>query len=260
MTVSASFDREPLDDLKLLAHDVRWKLICYLARSDYRVHELGDLIREPMNLVSYHLKKLRMADLVHEHRSLADGRDVYYSLDLDKVRGSLLAAGESIHPAVVPNGNKLPEQAERSIVKPTSVLFLCTHNSARSQMAEGILRQIGNDKVEVFSAGSEPAEVHRDAIRVMAEMNIDISQQRSKHLNEFAGQIFDYIITVCDRVREVCPVFPGDPKQMHWSLSDPAAVEGNRARYQAFLETANLLSTRLHHLLIIIERGQAGTL
>jgi protein-tyrosine-phosphatase len=137
------------------------------------------------------------------------------------------------------------------------VIFLCTHNSARSQLAEGILRASGGSLVEVFSAGSEPSCVHRLAIRVAQTLNIDIGDQRAKHMDEFAGQTFDYVITVCDRVREICPVFPNDPQQIHWSFPDPSAVEGSEEEmFQAFLQTARELSTRIGYLRLMIERRQ----
>jgi protein-tyrosine-phosphatase len=121
-------------------------------------------------------------------------------------------------------------------------------------MAEGILHHLSKGQMEVFSAGSEPEAIHPLAIRVLRESGVDIRQQRSKHLDEFRGQKFDYILTVCDRVREVCPVFPGDPEQIHWSFPDPAEVEGEPARLRAFNDTAKQLITRLNYLLLMIER------
>jgi protein-tyrosine-phosphatase len=133
------------------------------------------------------------------------------------------------------------------------VLFLCTHNSARSQMAEGILRQIGGSIVEVYSAGTEPSRVHPDAIRTVAGMSIDISGQRSKHINEFRDQRFDYVVTVCDRAREACPYFPGDPVQIHWSFPDPSAVKDEDARLHLFHTIAIDLLARSRFLLSVIE-------
>ena len=242
----------PSDFLKLLAHELRWKLVTALSRSDYRVYELVHLLDQPMNLVSYHLKQLRDQQLVTEHRSSADGRDVYYSLDIEALRTRYFAAGESIHPALA-SSDSAP-LGTTATHPPTRVLFLCTHNSARSQMAEGILRHLGGDRVMAFSAGSQPAEVHPDAVRVLTAIGIDISQQRSKQLDRFADQSFDYIITVCDRVREVCPLFPNDPERIHWSFPDPAAVEDAAARERAFQQTAQQLMTRIRQLLTLIDR------
>ena len=110
---------------------------------------------------------------------------------------------------------------------PKRVLFLCTGNSARSQMAEGLLRHIAGDRFEVASAGVSPTKVRPEAIEVMREIGIDISRQHSKAVDEFVGREFDYVITVCDNANEQCPVFPGDTKRIHWSFDDPAAVEGD---------------------------------
>lgn len=106
------------------------------------------------------------------------------------------------------------------------VLFLCTHNSARSQMAEGFLRHLAGDQFEVFSAGTEAAEVRPLAIRAMAEVGIDISNQQSKTLDHYLGQSFDVVITVCDEANEACPVFPRAKEQLHWSFPDPSAATG----------------------------------
>ena len=107
------------------------------------------------------------------------------------------------------------------------VLFLCTSNSCRSQMAEGFLRHIAGDRFEVFSAGVKPTQVNPLAIKVMAEAGIDISEHRSKSAMEFLGQQFDYIITVCDNAKQTCPVFPGKHEKIHWDLEDPAEAQGS---------------------------------
>ncbi len=109
------------------------------------------------------------------------------------------------------------------------VLFLCTHNSARSQMAEGLLREIGGDQFEVFSAGTEATKVRPLAIKAMAELGIDISHQRSEVLTEYLNQPFDYVITVCDQANETCPVFPGARHRLHWSFPDPSKATGDEA-------------------------------
>lgn len=109
----------------------------------------------------------------------------------------------------------------------TRVLILCTGNSARSQMAEGMLRHEAGDTFEVFSAGTYPAAVRPEAVSVMSELGIDISRQRSKSVDEFTGREFDYVITVCDAANEACPVFPGKTQQLHWPFEDPAAANGS---------------------------------
>lgn len=107
------------------------------------------------------------------------------------------------------------------------VLILCTGNSARSQMAEALLRHDAGDRFDVFSAGTQPSRVRPEAVAVMRELGIDISSHRSKHVDEFAGQTFDYVLTVCDHARESCPVFPGRAAHFHRSFDDPAAVGGS---------------------------------
>jgi protein-tyrosine-phosphatase len=240
--------------LPLIAHDVRWQLLRALALSDYRVHELVSRIGRPLNLVSYHLKQLRLHQLVSERRSSADARDVYYHLDLERLQTLYRASAEALHPALT--SGQVVQATERVLsVGPVGhILFLCTHNSARSQMAEGIARALGKERVVVFSAGSEPSQLHPDAVRVLAEMHIDIRQQLPKHLDQFQGQSFDYIITVCDRVRETCPVFPDDPERIHWSFPDPTTIDDERERFAQFQAIARELVTRIKYLLLFIER------
>lgn len=247
---------KPLDLLKMLAHDLRWQLVGALAYSDRRVQELVDLVGRPTNLVSYHLRQLREHHLVHEHRSAADARDIYYSLDLDTLRHLYMEAGEALHPVLGHVDDEQMAQDETDANRPpTRILFLCTHNSARSQMAEAITRQCGKGRIEAWSAGTEPSEVNPYAIRAMEARGIDMSGQRSKHLNEFTDQTFDYVITVCDRASESCPVFPGDPERIHWSFPDPSAAQGTDAqKLKVFKGTALQLNSRINHLLVLLER------
>ena len=107
------------------------------------------------------------------------------------------------------------------------VLILCTGNSARSQMAEGLLRSMAGDRLEVFSAGTRPVGLHPNAVAAMGEVGIDISGHRSKSVDEFRGQAFDSVLTVCDSAKEACPVFPGQARQFHQSFEDPAAAPAN---------------------------------
>ncbi len=113
-------------------------------------------------------------------------------------------------------------------VRALRVLFLCTHNSARSQMAEGLLRRLGGDRFEVFSAGSEATFVRPLAIRAMAELGIDIARQESKTLDRYGEEPFDYVITVCDQANATCPLFPGGRRRLHWSLPDPSQAQGTQ--------------------------------
>lgn len=125
-------------------------------------------------------------------------------------------------------------------------LILCTGNSARSQMAESLLRHDGGDRFEVESAGLEPSFVRPQAVEVLSEIGIDIYGHRSKSVNEFRGQEFDYVITVCDNANENCPIFPGNTKRIHWSFDDPAAAEGDEAAKPAvFRRVRNEIRNRL---------------
>ena len=126
------------------------------------------------------------------------------------------------------------------------ILILCTGNSARSQMAEGLLRHEGGDRFEVFSAGTKPSHVRPEAIAVMAEIGLDISGHRSKSVDEFVGQDLDFVITVCDNAKETCPVFPGAVKRLHWPFEDPAAVEGSEeVRKAAFRRIRDRIHGRI---------------
>jgi arsenate reductase len=126
------------------------------------------------------------------------------------------------------------------------VLILCTGNSARSQMAEGLLRHDAGDRFEVASAGVDPTSVRPEAIEVMHQIGIDISGHRSKSVDEFAGQEFDYVITVCDNANQNCPIFPGDTKRIHWSINDPASAEGDEnTRIAVFRRVRDELRHRL---------------
>jgi len=134
--------------------------------------------------------------------------------------------------------------------KRTSVLILCTGNSARSQMAEGLLRHLAEGRFEVASAGVAPSHVRPEAIEVMRELGLDISSQRSKSVDEFLGQEFDYVITVCDNANEQCPVFPGKTKRIHWSFADPAAEQGGYStRLAVFRRVRDEISKRLQEFI-----------
>lgn len=126
------------------------------------------------------------------------------------------------------------------------VLFLCTHNSARSQMAEGFLRHLGDDRFEVASAGTEPTSVRPEAVEVMGRRGVDISQLASKTLDTFRDHPWEYVITVCDQAHESCPIFPKATHRLHWSFADPGRVEGSRAeRLAAFEDTATAIEAQI---------------
>lgn len=221
--------------------------------SDRAVRELTRLIDEPQSLVSYHLRQLRDGDLVFARRSSADRRDSYYAINLAACEKALQDAGGALHPALSlipapPTSRSTPRPRRRP-----RVLFLCTGNSTRSQIAEALLERISGGTVEAVSAGSHPKPLHPNAVRVMRNRGIDISAKRTKHLDEFVAKRFDMVITLCDRVREICPEFPSHPELVHWSVPDPA-LEGptNRASYPAFERTAAELETRISFLLHVL--------
>jgi protein-tyrosine-phosphatase/DNA-binding transcriptional ArsR family regulator len=241
----------PPDILRLTGHPVRWQLLGELSRSDRQVRELSALVGQRQSLTSYHLGQLRGGGLVRTRRSSADRRDTYYSLDLAACRERLAQAGTALHPGLrlVPAA-PVRGGATAAGRPPVRVLFLCTGNSARSQMAEAIAAQRGGGRIEAASAGSHPKALHPDAVRVMRERGIDISGRRSRHLDELAGQRFDQVISLCDRVREVCPEFPGPAERVHWSMPDPAGADTG---YAAFEHTADELDTRIAFLLAAID-------
>jgi protein-tyrosine-phosphatase/DNA-binding transcriptional ArsR family regulator len=230
----------PPSFLRLAGHPLRWNLLSELSRSDRRVRELCALVGHPQALVSYHLAQLRTERLVSTRRSAFDGRDVYYSLDLARCGELLTAAGSALHPGLRAQSGAPASRAR--------VLFLCTGNSARSQMAEALAEQRG---ARAFSAGSDPKPLHAEAVRVMRGYGIDLRGRRTKHLSEFERQRFDAVVTLCDRVREVCPEFPGQREPIHWSIPDPARAGED----DAFERTAADLATRIPYLLALIEEA-----
>ena len=233
--------------LRLAGHPLRWRLLSELARSDRRVGELCALAGRRQSLVSYHLRQLRDGGLVSTRRSAADGRDTYYVLDLAGCGEQLSSAGVSLHPGLAP--------ARKRGATAARVLFLCTGNSARSQIAEALAERLSGGAVRAASAGSHPKPLHPNAVRVMRERGIDLAGRRSKHLDEFADERFDYVISLCDRVREVCPEFPGGPALIHWSIADPAREPGSdEETLPAFERTATELCTRVGFLIAAIEQ------
>jgi protein-tyrosine-phosphatase/DNA-binding transcriptional ArsR family regulator len=237
---------DPPPFVRLASHPLRWRLLRELVQSDRTVRELMVLADEPQSLVSYHLRLLREGGLVAARRSSADGRDSYYRIDLDACRRGLQDAGDSLHPALrlappVPECRRVRRSRRHQ-----RVLFLCTGNSARSQIAEALLEQMSGGSIRAVSAGSHPKQLHPNAVRVLRARGIDISGNRTKHLDEFRSDRFDIVVTLCDRVREVCPEFPFRPELVHWSVPDPG-LEGptNRASYPAFERTTAELENRI---------------
>jgi protein-tyrosine-phosphatase/DNA-binding transcriptional ArsR family regulator len=234
--------------LPLIAHPLRWGLLRELSASDRRVRELCASSGEQQSLVSYHLGRLRQVGVVSTRRSTADGRDTYYALNLERCRDLLAAAGRALHPGLVAGGVALPTQPSRP--RAARVLFLCTGNSTRSQIAEALADRLSEGAVRAASAGSAPKPLHPNALRVMRRRGLATGRMRSKHVSEFADQRFDYVVTLCDRVREVCPEFPGGARQIHWSIPDPSSEPGSDDdTLPAFERMADELTVRIGFLL-----------
>jgi len=206
------------------------------------VSELTGLVGQPQNLVSYHVGKLRTAELVTARRSSADGRDTFYAADLPRVGELLAATGGALHPGLrLVDAPPVPPATGR-------VLFLCTGNSGRSPMAASLAEKLSGGSVEAHSAGSHPKPLHPHALHVMREAHgIDLSGHRPTHVDELAGQPFDRVITLCDRVREVCVELPGVEPTAHWSMADPNADDP--VGDTPFRATAAELVTRIGFLL-----------
>jgi protein-tyrosine-phosphatase/DNA-binding transcriptional ArsR family regulator len=240
--------------VRMAAHPLRWRLLTELAVSDYRVRELTERAGQPQNLVSYHLRLLRGSGLVTARRSSFDARDSYYHLDLDRCADALSITGTALHPGLHLGW---PPPAARPAGRPgrPRVLFACTGNSARSPIAEALLRHhCGESAAEVTSAGSHPKPgVHPHAARALREeFGIEIADQSPRHLRTVADRRFDHVITLCDKVREVCPRFGDDPRLAHWSIPDPAATSIDHDDYAAFSRVSTQIHTRIRHLLPVL--------
>jgi protein-tyrosine-phosphatase len=248
----------PPSFLRLAGHPLRWRLLRELAHSDRQVRELCALIGRPQSLVSYHLGQLRTEHVVSMRRSSADRRDAYYSLELATCGALLTATGGALHPGLRLTPAPSRKHPRRSGRARPRVLFLCTGNSARSQMAQALVEHLTDGAIEASSAGSDPKPLHPNAVRAMREHGIDIGGRRSKHLDQFTDRRFDYVISLCDRVREVCPEFPDQPDLIHWSIPDPAREGDTDERtYPAFQRTATELATRIGFLLQLIDQSSS---
>ena len=193
---------------------------------------------------------LDLAPLIGGQRAaIARQRD-----DLDRLDAELTDLEITIAAAVRPGA---PREKGSMNDRPIRVLFVCTGNSARSQIAEALLRQYGGDDFAAFSAGTEPKGVNPYTVRVLSEIGIDWSDARAKSVHEYLGEPFDYVITVCDRARQACPVFPGEHNSLHWGLDDPAEVDGSDAdRLAAFRRTQVEVSVRLRPFIELARRAR----
>jgi ArsR family transcriptional regulator, arsenate/arsenite/antimonite-responsive transcriptional repressor / arsenate reductase (thioredoxin) len=236
--------------LGMLAHDVRWAIVGLLAESDLRTGELVARTGQPPSLVSYHLGRLRDAGLVSARRSTADGRDSYHVLDLDALGQAVGAMAAQIHPALLAAAtwSEGPQPTA-----PSTVLFICTGNSARSPMAAGWLNHLGAGRVTARSAGVAPAPLHPLAAAAMAEHGVDISGHRPAHLDSFETSNFTRVITLCDRAREACGELPAVPAAAHWSIPNPS--QAHPPDLEAFRATARELRARIRHLLPLLTAG-----
>ena len=246
--------------LGLAGHPIRWRLLVELARSDLGVSEMTDLVGEPQALVSYHLSQLRSGGLVSVRRSSRDGRSVYYRAELQRFGEALASTGAALHPglglqlgALSSAATSPPQPCQRR--SRLRVVFVCTGNSARSQIAEALLRKSAGDRVVACSAGRVPKPVHPDAVKVLATVGIDISTWQSKPLTRFTGKRFDYVVTLCDKVREHCRDFTGDAQRIHWSIEDPT-VGPDRSSYRRFEHLTTELETRIRYLVSTIDAAQ----
>ena len=250
LAISAPGGAPPI--LGLAAHPLRWRLLWELARSDRRVGELCALLGEPQSLVSYHLARLRDAGAVTCRRSAADGREVYYAADLVRLGRLLADGGRALHPGLRLAPHAGPAAAPRG----ASVLFLCTGNSARSQIAEALTRARAPE-LTVTSAGSHPKPLHPNTLRVLRARGLAPVSVTPRGLDELAAMRFDLVVSLCDRVREICPPFRG-ARLLHWSIADPARVNGDAsACYRAFERTTEEIARRVEFLLALVLAGNA---
>src|SRR5215471_18859999 len=241
--------------VRAAAHPLRWRLLTDLAHSAYRVRDLVIRVDQPQNLVSYHLRLMRDGGLVTATRSSFDGRDSYYHLDLDRCAEALTDGGAALHPALRQHAAPPIAPAGQQPSGHIAVLFVCTGNSARSPIAEALLRHHTPEHLTVRSAGSRPKpRLHPNTIRVLRDaFDIDIANQQTRHLDTLSGRRFDHVITLCDKAREVCPEFAHHPRRIHWSIPDPAAAgDTDQASYPAFQRTAADIDTRIGHLLPVL--------
>jgi protein-tyrosine-phosphatase len=250
---NATGDADAYHLARLLADDLVWRLFPLLATSDVQLGEVQARLGAPREDLEERLTRLSQLGIIDQRVSDVDAGTRYVRLQVERLRTTVQHLISAIHPSF--QLASLPEPAAFSPMRPR-VLFLCTENSARSQLAEALLRRLSKGAVEAYSAGTQPGVVHP---RVLDLLGVEREGLRSKHLDEFAGQHFDYVVTVCDKVREICPSFAGADQQVHWSIPDPAAVIGSEEQQRAFEATVRELTQRIRYLLIFIERNQRTT-
>lgn len=228
----------------------RLRLVVALRRLGVTPREAGRLATLCLDQGAVDLGPGLGAALADQRAAIARQRE-----DLDRLEGELIDLEQTIAAA----GRA---RRKEPVPDPIRVLFVCTHNSARSQIAEALLQRYGGADFEVHSAGTEATQVNPFAVRVLADAGIDWSGARSKVITEFLDQRFDYVITVCDRARETCPVFPGSTNTLHWGLDDPSEVQGtDEQKLVAFHRTEQEVAGRLRPFIEIALRaaGRART-
>ncbi|MBX0328602.1 protein tyrosine phosphatase [Oscillochloris sp. ZM17-4] len=242
----------------LLADPQIWAVVQALSQGDAHAADLQIQTGTTLPALTSALGQLREAGLITSRASDADPQMRYYQLRVDQLYTLAQTSLGALHPALalappsdVWSAPSLPDRLR--------VLFLCTHNSARSQIAEGLLRMFSGGAIDAASAGVAPSRLHPQAHAALERVGADTAPLYSKHVDIFAGQHFDYVITVCDQAREVCPTFHNADRQLHWSLPDPSAAEEPR-QPKAFQSVAIELAQRIRYLLSFIERDrrQAG--
>ncbi len=234
--------------MKALGEVNRLRIYALLSMGPMSVGDLVVTLGLSQALVSHHLMVLKTAGLIADHRASRDARSVIYSVNKAKLQDLYSELSLLIDPIKAIDVRDNPPDTIRrdNMHGPLRVLFLCTGNSARSQMAEAFLRRQGEGLFEAYSAGTHPRGLHPLTVAVMQEAGIDMSGYTSKGLEQFLDQTFDYIITVCDRAHEECPVFPGPYERIHWTFQDPVAFEGPEDRQLAVFRRVQIeIQTRI---------------
>lgn len=243
----------PVDVLKLLAHEHRWKILEQLAKSDRTVNELVESLHKPANLVSYHLGKLRRAGVVRERRSQADARGVYYNLEMQCLHDLLVGVGDALHPAIC-GPKKITHPATKAPM--AQVLFVCTGKSNCSEMAAALCSTLSHGLIEAECACLERGAPDPVALEVIEKLRPHAYRQPARQLSDVRGERFDYVVSVCDIARDYGADFPS-AELIHWSLPEPDRLERNEAR-RAFHEMARDLSSRVRYLIWRIARDRSS--